>query len=137
MTLKSNKGRYMIRSQANTPTRVQLRDPATQEETGDWIDVRSSLSDKFIETRNLLMGSVGELSPDKETRKAEAADRQLRLKASLVSGWSFSEKPSEEEVIEFLREAPQVGEMLISVADEGDRFFSKPSVDSTDGQKLK
>lgn len=133
----SNKSRYMVREQANAPVRVHLIDPATQKETEDWIEVRSSLSDQFIETRNLLMGTVGELSPDKEVRKAEANERQMRLKACLVAAWSFSERPSEEEVIEFLRESPQVAEQVLNVADDSARFFTKPSAGSNGGQAQK
>lgn len=133
----SNMKKFMIREQAQKSTRVHLVDPATSAITEDWVDVRSSLSDEFIDARNLLAGEASEWNPDKEARKRESKERQLRLKAALVAGWSFHEECNEENVVTFLREAPQVGEMLLNVADDGSRFFAGPSTGSASGQKPK
>lgn len=128
--------RYKIRSQAQKPMKVFLVDPATGEHTEDWVEVRSSLSDEFMEARDAAMRAVqGVVTPDKAQRKAEVGEIQLEMKSSLVAGWSFEEPCTKENIIEFLREAPQIQQMLLNVADDSARFFSKPSEGSKTGRK--
>lgn len=130
--------KYKIRDKAQKPTRVQLFDPATDTQTEDWIEVRSSLSDEFMEARDQAMQeaqSVSEQNPEK--RKELIREIQLRMKASLVAGWSFDVPFTQEEVVAFLREAPQIQQMVMSVADDSARFFSKPSAGSETGRKKK
>lgn len=130
--------KYKIRKQAQIPSRVKLFDPATNKETEDWMDIRSSLSDEFMEARDSIMQEVQSLTePNKDRRKKLVADLQLGLKASLVAAWSFDIPATRENVIEFLREAPQIQSMIMSVADDSARFFSKPSSDSSGGRKTK
>lgn len=130
--------KYKIRKQANVPTRVKLFDPTTEKMTEDWVDIRSSLSDEFLKARDSIMQEVQSLTePNKEKRKEKVAELQLGLKASLVAGWSFDLKASPENIIDFLREAPQVQMMIMSVADDSARFFSKPSGGSSTGQQKK
>lgn len=134
----SNMNRYKIRKQAQTPQRVNLFDPATNAETKDWLEIRSSLSDEFTAARDETMQAVQEINePSKEKRRQMVADLQLGLKVALVAGWSFDEPFTEENVREWLREAPQVQQMIMSVADDSARFFGKPSEDSSTGQKQK
>ncbi len=84
---------------------------------------------------------MGELTdyfePDKEKRKQFIRDRQLRLKASLVAGWSFEEAPTEDNIVEFLRGAPQVENLVMQVADDHAGFFGGPSDGSGNGPKKK
>lgn len=122
--------RYKIRNQAQKPTRVFLYDPATNERTEDWMDIRSSMSDEFIEARDEVMQEVQNImEPNTEKRKALVNELQLKMKAALVAGWSFEEELTEENIVEFIREAPQVQQMIMTVADDSKRFFGKPSDD--------
>ena len=134
----SNMNKYKIRKQAQTPTKVPLFDPATGKETGDYLMIRSSLSDEFTAAREEALQSIQSMvEPNKDKRKAAVAELQLELKAALVSGWSFDEPFTEENVVNFLREAPQIQAMVMSVADDSARFFGKPSAVSSDGPKKK
>ena len=133
----SDMSRYMIRDKAQKPRRVTLIDPATGKPTEDWIDVRSSLSDEFIEARDRAMGELSEFEPNEEKRKAATKERQLRMKASLVAGWSFDQPATEQNIMEFLSEAPQIQQMLLNVADDSASFFSAPSEGSSGGRKRK
>lgn len=131
--------RYKTRERAQKPVKVMLIDPATGEETSDWMEVRSSLSDEFIEARDAAMQNISEVGaePNKEARKKLVREHQLAMKASLVAGWGgpgFDGVPcTREKIVELLREAPQLQSMVTHVADDGARFFGKPSSVSGSG----
>ena len=134
----SNMERYKIHGQAQKPIRVHLHDPATGKQTEDWLDIRSSLSDAFSMARDETMQAVQEIvEPNKDKRRALVAELQLGLKVALVAGWSFDEPFTEGNVRDWLREAPQVQQMIMSVADDSSAFFGKPSDDSSTGRKKK
>lgn len=122
---------YHTRERAATAIRVPLRDPATGAPTEDWIEVRSSLSDQFIEARDASLQAaprIGALPP--EEKKEAIKEQQLKLKSSLVAGWSFEEECNEDNVVEFLRNAPQVQSVVVNVADSNVSFFGEPSKSS-------
>lgn len=130
--------RYKIRQQAQTPKRVNLRDPATGVETEDWLEIRSSLSDEFIQARDETMQAVQSLNTSNpEERKKAVAELQLNLKVALVSGWSFEEPCTPENVRDWLRDAPQVQMLILAVADNSAAFFGMPSEDSSSGPEKK
>jgi hypothetical protein len=134
----SNMERYKIRGQAQQPIRVNLYDPATGKQTEDWLDVRSSLSDAFSEARDDTMRAVQEIEePNKEKRAALVSELQLGLKVALVAGWSFDVPFTEQNVREFLREAPQIQQMIMNIADDSSAFFARPSGGSLAGRKKK
>lgn len=122
---------FKTRAKAQTPTRVHLVDPATGELTDHWVEIHSSLSDVFLAAREAAMQEVSLIaSPVPAERKAQTAEIQLRMKSALLAGWSFEEEATEEAKMEFLREAPQVQLMVMSVADDHARFFGSASSDS-------
>lgn len=130
--------RYAVRDRVQTPTRVHLNDPVTNEKTGDYLDVRSSLSTEFMEARDEIMQEVGELQePNAAVRKERVRDLQLRLTASLVAGWSFPEPATVENVKKFLFNAPQIRAQLNAIADDTQRFFNAPSNGSFGSLKQK
>jgi hypothetical protein len=117
--------RYKIRSKANTPTRLNLFDPRTREETSDWLEVVSGLSDRFRDARDDAMQKAAVIAgnPNEAERKLQSKESQLEMYAALIVGWSFNVPCTKENVIAFLREAPQVQNRIIDVADESERFF--------------
>lgn len=124
----STMDKYKTRSKVSNPVRQHLLDPTTQELTTDYLEIRSSLSDEFMDARDRSMQEVSEIDEqDPKKRKALVKEIQLRMSAALVAGWSFSEPCTEENVVEFLREAPQVRNLVNSVADDAQRFFNRPS----------
>lgn len=123
--------RYMVRDKVQTPTRLHLTDPVTNEKTGDYLDVRSSLSTEFMEARDSIMQEVGMLQePDENARRETVRNLQLKLTSSLVAGWSFPEPATTENVVKFLYNAPQIRAQLNAIADDTQRFFNPPSTDS-------
>lgn len=135
----SSADRFKTRERASHPTRVFLYDPATNEKTEDYLDIRSSLSDEFLEARDRAMQEAPQVQAimDPAARQKAVKDNQLKLRASLIAGWSFKEEFNEANVLDFIREAPQVQEMVIRVADDASRFFGTPSAPSSDGRKKK
>jgi hypothetical protein len=117
--------RYKIRDKANVPKRVFLHDPATKERTEDWLEVYSSLSDSFREARDTAMQNAAEVAatPHEATRKQLMADNMNRMYAGLIAAWSFPKPCTPENKAAFLADAPQIQNMLVSVADNSEAFF--------------
>ena len=117
--------KYQIRSRANTPSRVFLLDPETNEKTEDWLDIVSSLSDAFRLAKDAAMQEAGAMSAERDDAKRKDAIDQVKrqMQAALVAGWSFDKPCTPEAVAAFLLEAPQVAMMVVSVADDNARFF--------------
>lgn len=134
----SNLDKFRTRKQVQTPRKVFLLDPRTGKPTEDWLLIRSSLSDEFMMARDDTMQAVQEIvEPNEEKRKKAVAELQLGLKVALVAGWSFEEKFTEGNVREWLRDAPQVQMLIMSVADDFAGFFAEPSENLSDGPKAK
>lgn len=124
----SSMEKYKTRSKISNPVRQFILDPQTQELSADFLEIRSSLSDEFMDARDRSMQEVSEVEErDPVKRKAAVREIQLRMSAALVAGWSFAEPCTEENVVEFLREAPQIRNLVNSVADDSQRFFNRPS----------
>jgi hypothetical protein len=121
---------FRTRERANQPARVFLIDPATGNTTEDWLDIRSSLSDAFRQAKDRCMQDAAELTAEQdETRRREGvAEIKRRMYVALLAGWSFDEPFSEDAAYEFLREAPQVEDVITAVADSRERFFGDSSV---------
>lgn len=122
--------RYMVRDRANVPKRIFLFDPATRKQTEDYIDIYSSLSDGFRDARDTIMQSAAELAEEKDdtVRKLKMHEEQLKLYSSLIGGWSFNKPCTEANKVEFLRQAPQIKNMVVAVADDNETFFGDASV---------
>jgi hypothetical protein len=132
--------RYKTRDRASVPVRVQLPDPATGEETGDWIEVISSLSDAFRNANDDNRRRIAEFAatnPKPEARAEFARESVLRLLAPLVTAWSFDTPCTQDAVVELLRDAPQLQDLVSGVADDAKRFFSNPPASSLTGSKAR
>lgn len=116
---------FMVRERANLPQRERLTHPTTMQPTEHWLDIVSSLSDSFRAARDSAMQkavSISAIANDEKRREA-TKESQLEMAASLVAGWSFSKPCTKDNVMKFLREAPQVYNMVLRVSDENERFF--------------
>ncbi len=120
---------YFTRDRANIAQRIYLYDPATREATKDYIDVLSSLSDEFRETRDEVMQAAATVAqePDEKKRRELIQNEQRRMFSSLIAGWSFDKECTTENKMEFLKNAPQILNMVMSVADDSERFFGNAS----------
>ena len=113
---------FYTRSKANRGVRLELYTPDGNS-TDHWIEIYGVHSDSFkraemeaqrhyIEARRLA--DSDELNEaEKEEAKLELFENvRLQTAAALVKSWSFSADVSKSNVIEFLREAPQILELI-------------------------
>ncbi|WP_257292215.1 phage tail assembly chaperone [Endozoicomonas sp. ONNA1] len=135
---------FYTKPACNTPQRLPLFTPDGKD-SGEWIEVYGIDSDAYdavrAETQRQLMSvdmsmslakekalsadnspeafdrSIAELSRVSEDRRQIISDRELETKAALVAGWSFEKEFTQDNVKEFLRNAP-------TIALELDRFVS-------------
>ena len=127
----SNIEKYKTRERANEGVRVQLIDPTNGKQGEDWIEVVSSLSDSFRDARDKALQDAGETASlgDESKRKDAIAEVKAKMHSALVKAWSFDEPCTPESVREFLRDAPQVADTVVSTADDHRRFFGQGSTD--------
>lgn len=130
---------FKTRERASRPIRVPLQDPATGRDTKEWIEIRSSLSDEFLEARDEAMQKAAEIGSikDLQARRNSVKLNGVRMKAALVAGWSFAKDCTEGNVVAFLLEAPQIQDLIVRVADDNAAFFTQPSPASSNGPKKK
>lgn len=70
-------------------------------------------------------------SGDKAAAEALMRDGRLNLVASLVKGWTFDIPPTRENVVNLLREAPQLLDAIDQVASDRRSFFKRSLNSST------
>lgn len=71
------------------------------------------------------------MSEDKKTPSEEdRISAELTLMASLVASWSFDQPCTTENVVAFLREAPQIAKEINRIAANRSRFFRNGSTSS-------
>ena len=132
----ADKSKYFTRSRANAGVILNIKTPEGGD-AGDWLRVLGVDSDAFRDAktathRNLMV--IAQM-PTPEERKAATVDEELRLTATLVSGWSFDDPCTETSVLDFLREAPQVARQIDDLVYNRDRFFGVASSSLPDTQK--
>ncbi len=84
------------------------------------------------EKRRAVTDSRGKEPVEMEQLRKEA---QLRLLSCLITSWTFEEECTEENKINFLREAPQVAEAINTHAADRALFFVNASKNSPDSPK--
>lgn len=124
---------FAIRQRANDGRRVALTLPDGSP-TDHWLQIRSQWSDAFRQAREDAMQQVARMA---QTGKAEldAALEQslLAVRAALVSDWSFDEPCVPDNVQAFLREAPQIAELIDRAGADDQAFFGNAFASSPTG----
>lgn len=127
---------FHTRARANEGRRLPLFAPDGTP-TEHWLQVRHVWSDAFTEANDIAMAGVQDavLAAGGDSAKIAAAKReaQFTLWAALVSAWSFESECTTENVVAFLRDAPQIGNALDRFAADSRRFFGNDSTSSTAG----
>jgi len=123
---------FYTRSKANEGKKVPLSLPDGSP-SEHWLMVRGVDSDEFRRAEAKSKRKAIELAQIKDDKERQDAIEQekLELIAVLVAGWSFPEECSRENVVEFLREAPQIGDMVDRIAVSRASFFGERSSSST------
>jgi hypothetical protein len=117
--------RFRTRERAIIPYRMFLVDPGTSQETTEYIDIVSSLSDTFKEASDDAMQKAGALASEQDAnaKRDKLKTIQVELQAALVVAWSFPQACTRANVATFLVDAPQVARMVGVVADKAELFF--------------
>lgn len=112
------------REKANAGARLTLTYPDGSE-SPHWLLVLSSLSEKF---RDKSM-KINRKYADMEANKVEIDEvqRELEFAATTIIDWSFDEELTDDNIVEFLREAPQVREQVSLFSIDSGNFFKPPS----------
>ena len=92
-----------------------------------WITVRGIDSDHFRTAESVAKRKaveIAQLQTDQE--RAEAVrEAELLCISALVAGWSFEEPCDEDNVVNLLREAPQIADMINRFSARRAEFFTK------------
>lgn len=124
---------FFTRQVANEGVELPLFLPGTTTPSGHWIRVRGVDSDEFRLAQDKSRREVAEIVQLPEPERSERRLAQQRnLIASLVMDWSFSKPCTFENVVEFLKEAPQIEDAINQVAARRSLFFKNGSSNTSD-----
>jgi hypothetical protein len=124
---------FFTREPANEGVKLPLTLPDGTP-TEHYISVRGVDSDAFriaeAEQRRKAV-SIASIEDD-AARLAAINESRIEMIASLVIGWSFPEDCSKKNILNFLREAPQIADQIDTVAGRRSLFFALKRSDSSD-----
>lgn len=129
---------FYTRQKANDGKKVPLYLPdGTASE--HWFVIRGIDSDYFRKAEAAGKRKAIEIAQieDINERAEEIRTTELTCIAALIADWSFEEECTEENVVNFLREAPQIADMVNRYAARRADFFAIGSTNSADGSKAK
>lgn len=107
--------------------------------TEHWLKVRGVDSDEFRRAEAAAKRKAIEIAQiENEQKRAEAVrETELGCIAALIAGWSFPEPLTNDNVVNFLREAPQIADMVNRFAARRSEYYSKKFTSSATGSKPK
>ncbi|QQM14078.1 putative tail assembly chaperone [Vibrio phage pVco-14] len=116
---------FFTRQKANEGNKVPLYLP-NGEPSEHWIQVRGVDSDQFKTAENAAKRKAVEIAQIEEVQERAKVVRETELEcvAALVADWSFDEECTPENVVNFLREAPQIADMINRYAANRKSFFA-------------
>ena len=122
---------FHTRSAANEGVELPLYDLQGLK-TEHWVRVVGADSDRFrqVELKNKREGAKIAAIQDQDERLAAIRELQLDLIASAVVAWSFPAPCTKANVMNFLREAPQIADSIDTLVSRRSLFFAKRSVAS-------
>lgn len=129
---------FFTRSSANEGIKLPLYHPdGTKSE--HWLRVRGVDSDEFRRAEATAKRKAMELAQIKDPDERAEAVRETELEciAALVAEWSFEQELTHIQLVTFLREAPQIADMVNRFAVQRAQYYSKKSTSSATGQGVK
>ena len=124
---------FAIRQRANDGRRVALTLPDGSP-TDHWLQIRSQWSDAFRQAREEAMQQVARMAQTGKSELDAALEQSLlAVRAALVSDWSFDEPCVPDNVRAFLREAPQIAELIDRAGADDQAFFGNAFASSPTG----
>ena len=129
---------FYTRETANEGVRLPLYLPDGKA-SEHWLLVRGVDSDAFRKAETKAKRGLFDLSQikDVQERADKVRDTELVCIASLIADWSFDNERSEVNVVNFLREAPQIADSVNKFAARRAEFYGKKPQPSTSGQDPK
>jgi hypothetical protein len=125
---------FFTRKIANQGTRIALVRPDTGEESEHAIWIHGVDSDAYRKAGTQqqrdwmqLIATEGEKARD----KIGTEEDKLKITASLVFKWTFEKPCTTQNVVDFLREAPQIADAIDTLASRRTLFFRQALKDST------
>lgn len=125
---------FFTRQIANQGTKIALVRPDTGEETEHAVWIHGVDSDAYRKAgteQNRAWMQLIATEGDKARDKIGTEEDKLKLTASLVFKWTFEKPCTQENVINFLREAPQIADAIDTLSSRRTLFFRKALKDST------
>lgn len=101
-------------------------------ETNHWLVVRGIDSDVFREAESTAKRKAMQLGDDKD-RDRKYNEIQNHVIASLIKDWSFDMPCNKKNKMEFLKKAPQIGEVVNRFAGNRGVFFKTRAKNSSSG----
>lgn len=129
---------FYTRQKANEGVKLPLFLPdGTQSD--HWFMVRGVDSDQFRKSEARAKRKAVEFAQmeDQDERADAIREAELECIASLIASWSFDEECTDENVVNFLREAPQIADAVNRYAARRADYFSKKPGSSATGSKRK
>jgi len=103
--------------------------------SGEWVQVRSYRSPVAQKARYEVERQRAEKGDKITFEEGQALEAKGR--AALVKAWSFEDACTPDNVAAWLLSAELVSQAVIVAATQDERFFGKPSTDSSNGPKAK
>lgn len=126
---------FFIRDQNNSGIQIPLFRP-TGEKSEHWLRIRGVFSDEFQKARRQLLSvTQAEVAKDMpaDQREEFLQEKRLELTAVLIMDWSFEKECTRENVVAFLREAPQIMQQVDKVSSEQALFTTGSLMNSKAG----
>lgn len=121
---------FFTRDVANEGKRVPLTFPDGKK-SNFFLVVRSQWSDAYQSAKSEAMQRVAAAVAAGEVDvKAIVEEQKLHALSALVAGWNLPEEFTPENVVTFLRNAPQVASAVDKMASNDRRFFANGSATS-------
>jgi len=138
---------FHTREPANAGVRLPLHDIHTGKDSGEWLLIMGTDSDRYRSEERRLMRMVAEVATEKvktsltekdPSKLPQDDDDEIRtatieLKASLVKDWSFDDECTKANVVNFITEAPHIGDMIDKFATQRRNFIAKKLTNSAGG----
>jgi hypothetical protein len=127
---------FFTRQRANDGVKLPLYHPDGSA-SDHWLVVRGIDSDIFRETEAKAKRKAIEVAQikDEKERTLQIRESELVCIAALIAGWSFEKECTADNVIDFLREAPQIADQVNRFAARRSEFYVKKSDSSVLGSK--
>lgn len=130
---------FFIQDSQNEGIEVPLfRPDGTKSE--HWLRLRGHFSDEFQKARRALFASAkgeGQKKRNQQQLDELVDNKRIELTAALVKDWSFDMPCTKENVIDFLKKAPQIAALVDTLAGDQSLFMSRSGKSSKSGLSSK